>query len=373
MYLGFLINPIAGMGGKVGLKGTDNVVKNAVKMGAKPVASARAKEFLNRLKTFAFTGQLKIITCPAPMGQKEVEATGFSAEVLQMKLRSETTADDTKNAVELMVARKVDLIVFVGGDGTAKDILDALLSVKISVPVLGVPSGVKMYSGIFAVNPSDAAVVVDAFAKKEAELAEFEVMDTDEAAIRKDQFNVRLYGFLSCPFLPMQIQGSKQVSAETLDEHENQLAIARFIVESINADGTYILGPGTTVKCVADLLGIEKTLLGVDLYKKGKLVKDVNEAKLLSLIKNWRNTWIILSPIGRQGILLGRGNQQISPDIIRHVGKEKIIVGATRSKLQGIEGGVLHVDTGVAEVDDMLRGYMRVITDYKEWRLVRVQ
>jgi predicted polyphosphate/ATP-dependent NAD kinase len=361
------------MGGKVGLKGTDNIVKNAVKMGAKPVASARAKEFLNRLKTLAFTGQLKIITCPAPMGQEEVEEIGFSAGVLQMKLKSETTADDTKNAVRLMVARKVDLIVFVGGDGTAKDILDALLSAKISVPVLGAPSGVKMYSGVFAVNPSDAAAVVDAFAKKEVELAEFEVMDTDEASIRKDQFNVRLYGFLSCPFLPMRIQGSKQVSAETLDEHENQLAIAHSIVESINADGTYILGPGTTVKCVADLLGIEKTLLGIDLYKKGKLVKDVNEAKLLSLIKNWRNTWIILSPIGRQGILLGRGNQQISPDIIRQVGKKRIIVGATGSKLQGIEGGVLRVDTGVAEVDDMLRGYMRVITDYKEWRLVRVQ
>lgn len=373
MQLGFLINPIAGMGGKVGLKGTDNVAKNAIRMGAEPIASTRAKEFLNRLKTLEFKGQLKIITCPAPMGQEEVEATGFSTEVLQMKLKPETTADDTKKAVRLMAERKVDIIVFVGGDGTARDILEALLSVKISVPVLGAPSGVKMYSGIFAVSPSDAAVVVDAFAKKEVELAEFEVMDMDEAVIREDQFNVRLYGFLNGPFLPMRIQGSKQVSAETLDEHENQLAIARFIVESMNADGTYILGPGTTVKCVADLLGIEKTLLGVDLYKKSKLVKDVNEAKLLSLIKNWRNTWIILSPIGRQGILLGRGNQQISPEIIRHVGKERIIVGATRSKLQGIEGCVLRVDTGVAEVDDMLRGYMRVITDYKEWRLVRVQ
>jgi predicted polyphosphate/ATP-dependent NAD kinase len=373
LKLGFLINPIAGMGGKVGLKGTDNLSRNAMRMGARPIAPKRAREFLNRLKTLEFKEQLKIVTCPAPMGQEEVEAAGFSTEVLQMKLKPGTTADDTKNAARLMAEGKVDLIVFVGGDGTARDILEALLGNKISVPVLGAPSGVKMYSGIFAVNPTDAAVVVEAFAKKEVELAEFEVMDTDEAVIRKDQFNVRLYGFLSGPFLPMRIQGSKQVSAETLDEHENQLAIARFIVESMNANGTYILGPGTTIKCVADLLGIEKTLLGVDLYKKSKLVKDVNEAKLLRLIEDWRSTWIILSPIGRQGILLGRGNQQISPEIIVHVGKERIIVGATRSKLQGIEGGVLRVDTGVAEVDDMLRGYMRVITDYREWRLVPVQ
>lgn len=373
MKLGFLINPIAGMGGRVGLKGTDNIAKNAMSIGAKPIAPARAKEFLNKLKTLEFKEQLEIITCPAPMGQEEVGVAGFSAEILPMKLKTETTAEDTKNAVRLMAERKVDLIVFVGGDGTARDILDALINAKISVPVLGAPSGVKMYSGIFAVNPSDAAIVAEAFAKKEVEVTEFEVMDADEAVIRKDQFSVRLYGFLSGPFLPTRIQGSKQVSPETLDEHENQLAIARFIVENMDADGAYILGPGTTVKCVADLLGVEKTLLGVDLYQKSKLAKDVNEAKLLSAIKNWQNTWIILSPIGRQGILLGRGNQQISPEIIRRVGKERIIVGATRSKLQSIEGGVLRVDTSVAEVDNMLRGYMRVITDYKEWRLVQVQ
>jgi len=373
LNLGFFINPVAGMGGKVGLKGTDNIARDALRMGAKPVAPTRARDFLYRLKDLEFKEHLKLITCPTPMGQEEVEDASFSVEVLQMKLKSETTADDTKNAVKLMVERKVDLIVFVGGDGTARDILEALLSIKASVPVLGVPSGVKMYSGIFAVNPSDAAVVVEAFAKKEVGLTEFEVIDANEAVVREDKFNVRLYGFLSGPFLPLRIQGSKQVSPETLDEHENQLAIARFILESMDADGTYILGPGTTIKCVADLLGVEKTLLGVDLYEKSKLVKDVNETKLLMLVKHWRSAWIVLSPIGRQGILFGRGNQQISPQIIRNVGKERIIVGATKRKLQEIEGGILHVDTGVDEVDEMLRGYMRVVTDYKEWRLVRVQ
>lgn len=372
MKLGFLVNPIAGMGGKVGLKGTDNVAEDAMKMGAKPVAPVRAKEFLNKLKTLEFREKLKIITCPHPMGEKEVKTASFSAEILPMTLEMETNAEDTKNAVRLMAKRRVNLIVFVGGDGTARDILDALRNAQVNVPILGVPSGVKMYSGIFAVNPSDAAIIVEAFAGNQAELTEFEIMDAEETAIRDDRFNVRLYGLLNGPFLPARIQGSKQVSPETLNEHENQLAIARFIVENMNANDTYILGPGTTVKCVADLLSVEKTLLGVDLYCKGRLVKDANEAKLISEIKDWQHTWIILSPIGRQGILLGRGNQQISPQIIKQIGKERIIVGATRSKLQGIDGGVLRVDTGDTEVDKMLQGYIRVVTDYKEWRLVQI-
>jgi len=127
------------------------------------------------------------------------------------------------------------------------------------------------------------------------------------------------------------------------------------------------------VKCIADLLGVEKTLLGVDIYRNKTVVRDVNEKKILSEIKDWKNTWIVLSPIGRQGMLLGRGNQQISPEILRKVGKERIIVAATRSKIHGIEGGVLRVDTGDAKVDAMLRGYFKVAIDYREWRLMEVQ
>jgi predicted polyphosphate/ATP-dependent NAD kinase len=289
-----------------------------------------------------------------------------------MKIKPETTAEDTKKAVKLMAEGKVDHILCVGGDGTAKDILDALPSPN-STPVLGIPAGVKMYSGIFAINPADAAYIVEAFLKKETQIVDLEIMDADETAIRNDRFNIQLYGFLKGPFLPMRIQGSKQVSPETLDEHENQLAVARFITEEMKPQATYILGPGTTVKCVADLLGVEKTLLGVDIYHKGKVVKDVNEEKILKEIDDWKNTWIIVSPIGRQGILFGRGNQQISPKIIKLVGKEKIIVLATKSKIRSIEDGVLRVDTGDAEVDRMLKGYIRVATDYREWRLLQIK
>ncbi len=370
--MGFVVNPIAGMGGKVGLKGTDDVSKKAAKMGAEPIAPLRAVEFLKKIKELHVKPPIEISTCPGVMGEAEVKSAGLSAKILNMPLKFETTAEDTKSAVKLMLASKVDLIVFVGGDGTARDILDAMEGLS-EAPVLGVPSGVKMYSGIFAVNPLDAAEIVEVFTKGTTEMMDFEIIDVDETAIRSDHFSMRLYGLLKGPFVPMRIQGSKQISPETTDEYENQTAVATFIIEEMNPKGTYILGPGTTIKRLADLLGIEKTLLGIDIYKNGTVIKDVNEKKILQEIKDWQNTWIVLSPIGRQGMLLGRGNQQISPEIIKRVGKEKIIVGATKSKIRGIEGGILRVDTGDVKVDTSLRGYIKVATDYREWRLMRVQ
>jgi len=369
--MGFLVNPIAGMGGRVGLKGTDNVSNKAFAMGAKPVSPTKAVEFLKRLKKLELTGKINLLTCPVVMGEDETKSAGLKAEILSMSIGTETSAEDTKLAVKLMDELHVDLIVFVGGDGTARDIFDALKS-KTTVAILGIPSGVKMYSGIFAASVMDAADVVQAFVEGEAQITDFEIVDADEDAIRSDRFSTRLYGFLKGPFVPMRLLGSKQISPETLDEHENQMAVARFVVEDMNPKATYILGPGTTIKCIADLRGVEKTLLGVDIYRDKKVIKDVNEEKILREIRDWNNTWIVLSPTGRQGMLLGRGNQEISPEVVRRVGKERIIVAATRSKIQGIEGGVLRVDTGDAQVDALLRGYIKVAIDYHEWRLMQV-
>ena len=372
MKIGFIVNPIAGMGGRVGLKGTNGVAKQAVVLGAKPIASDRANVFLRKLKSLELEKAAELLTCPGVMGENEAKAASFRATILPIRLKSETMAEDTKTAVRLMAQANVDLIVFVGGDGTARDIFDALPKLD-DMLILGVPSGVKMYSGIFAVDPSEAAEVVKAFIEGTAQVMDFEIMDADESAIRRDRFSVRLYGFLKGPFVPLRLQGGKQVSPETLDEHENQIAVARFIVEDMDKTGTYILGPGTTVKCIADLLKVEKTVLGVDIYQNGTIIRDVNERKIIETIKNFKNVWIILSPIGRQGILFGRGNQQITPEIIKQVGKERIIIAATRSKIQGIEGGFLRVDTGDVETDKLLRGYIKVATDYREWRLMQVK
>ena len=372
MKIGFIVNPIAGMGGRVGLKGTNGVAKQAVALGAKPIASERAIDFLRRLKSLELEEAIEFLTCPGVMGEDEMRAVSFQATILPMRLKSETTAEDTKTAVRLLFQANVDLIVFVGGDGTARDIFDSLQKLG-EVQVLGVPSGVKMYSGIFAVDPSEAAEVVKAFIEGTAQEMDFEIMDADESAIRQDRFSVKLYGFLKGPFVPLRLQGVKQVSPETLDEHENQMAVARFIVENMDEKGTYILGPGTTVKCIADLLNVEKTVLGVDIYQNRTVIKDVNERKITETIKDFKNVWIILSPIGRQGMLFGRGNQQITPEIIKRVGKERIMVAATKSKIQGIEDGFLRVDTGSAEIDEMLRGYIKVATDYREWRLMQIK
>lgn len=372
MKLGFIVNPIAGMGGRVGLKGTDGVLEEAIARGAEPVAPKRAIEFLEELKANLKETTMTILTCPGIMGEEEAWAADVPVQVLRMKISEETTSEDTKIAVKLMANEGMDLIVFVGGDGTARDIFDVMQDCG-EVPVLGVPSGVKMYSGVFAVNPSDAVHVVLAFAQNQAEISEFEIMDADEKVIRRDTFAVKLHGYLKGPFVPMRIQGSKQVSLETVNEKENQTAIARFVIEDMQREATYILGPGTTVKRLAELLGVKKTLLGVDIYKNGHVILDVDEKKILHEVGDWRKAWIVLSPIGRQGILFGRGNQQISPDIIKRVGKQRIIVAATKSKLQSIDGGVLRIDTGDVEVDRMLKGYIRVVTDYREWRVMAVQ
>jgi predicted polyphosphate/ATP-dependent NAD kinase len=373
MRLGLIVNPIAGMGGKVGLKGTDDLLEEALKRGAQPMAPKRATEFLKKLKDNLPEAPIEILTCPGIMGKKEAEAAEFPVQTLPMKIGMKTSAEDTKMAVKLLIGANTDLIVFVGGDGTAKDIFDAQQGCR-ETPVLGVPSGVKMYSGIFAVNPPDAVDVVLAFARKETEMTEFEIVDADEKAIRNDSFVMKLHGYMKGPFLPARIQGSKHISPETIDEKDNQIAIARFIIEEKPEKATWILGPGTTVKRVAELLGVDKTVLGVDIYKDDKVILDVDEDRILKEVNSkWENTWIVVSPIGHQGIILGRGNQQISPEIIKSVGKQRIVVLATKSKLQNMEEKILRVDTGDAEADNIVRGYIRVVTDYREWRLMPVQ
>ncbi|MDO8123490.1 MAG: ATP-NAD kinase family protein [Candidatus Hermodarchaeota archaeon] len=370
--IGFLINPIAGMGGRVGLKGTDGVVEKAQQLGAQPVSPDRAVQFLRAFLRLHFNGsELEWVTCPEPMGARVLLEAGITPEVVPMELDTETQAEDTRRGIELFCEREVELIVFVGGDGTARDILDALGESK-NVLVLGVPAGVKMYSGIFAVSPEAAAGVVIDWLKGETTAEPFEIMDANEEAIRSDQFAIELYGYLHGPLVPTRMPGAKFTSPTTVNERENQEAVARTIIEDMVEGDTYILGPGSTVRAVTKQLGIEKTLLGVDLYQKGKIHLDVNEQQLLELVPDFLQTWIIVSPIGNQGILFGRGNQQISPNIIRRIPPEQILVVATHSKIGSLAERGLHVDTGDSDIDKLLSGYIRVLVDYRTWRMVKI-
>ncbi|MCD6514809.1 MAG: ATP-NAD kinase family protein [Candidatus Asgardarchaeia archaeon] len=378
LKLGFVVNPIAGMGGRVGLKGTDGVYKKALELGAKPVSPQRAVEFLKSLDSLYQQEEnvnIEIISVPKMMGEYELTKANISinSKIIPLNIGDETTAEDTKNAVKTFVNdNNVDLVIFVGGDGTARDVMDALKEINASTPILGVPSGVKMYSAVFAYSPEEAAEVVLAFIKGQARVMDLEVMDIDEEAFRNNRLEIKLYGYAKALYVPMMIQHSKEPTPETVDETENQRAIARYVVEIMDPEGYYILCPGTTVKMVADELGVEKTLLGVDIYHKGKVYKDVNERQILEIIKDFSKAWIIVSPIGKQGVIFGRGNQQISPEVIRRVGKEKIIVIATQRKIRELPDGSLKVDTGDKEVDNYLKGYIKVLIDYRTWRMIKV-
>lgn len=358
--LGLIVNPIAGMGGRVGLKGSDGpeILEKAIELGAVSTSPGRAVEALKRIAPIKDV--VELITYPHEMGEDEAKECGFDPRVIGTVERGKTTPDDTKAAAREMAESGVDLILFAGGDGTARDIYTAIDG---RVPVLGIPTGVKIHSGVFAINPSSAGDLAVMYLRGgQAATREAEVMDIDEEAFREDRISARLYGYLTVPYEKNLVQTSKGGSPP--HEELSLEAIARDIIEDMEEDVIYIIGPGTTTRPIAESLGLPKTLLGVDVVLDGRLVaSDVNEAQLLELIEG-RRAKIIVTAIGGQGFIFGRGNQQISPEVIKRVGKENIIVVATPSKLATLEGRPLLVDTGERELDELLSGYIRVITAY---------
>jgi len=365
--VGFIVNPIAGMGGAVGLKGTDGreVLERAIILGAKPIAPARAKSFLSELGPVK--DRIRLIVGAGKMGEDEARNCGFAFTVLG-KRKKKTTAEDTAEVAKGIVDVGADLLIFCGGDGTARDILDA---VDTKPSVLGVPTGVKMHSAVFAVGPQAAARIAMEFLREELPLREAEVMDVDEEAFREGRLSAKLHGYMLTPYEPSLIQGAKMASPMTESELRNQAAIAIYVIEEMKPDVVYIIGPGTTTRTIADLLDEKKTLLGVDLFCNKKLIaKDVNEKQILKKITG-RNAQIIVTPIGGQGFIFGRGNQQISPAVIRQVGKDNIVAIATEHKMRKLKK--LRVDTGDRNLDDMLRGGVKVITDYNKESVMRVE
>jgi predicted polyphosphate/ATP-dependent NAD kinase len=366
--IGFIVNPIAGMGGAVGLKGTDGaeILRQAYHLGAKQVAPQRAEAFLSELRTAGFS--IRLVVGAGSMGEYEAKNSGFSYTVLG-KQKKNTTADDTKEIAHKMKDVGVDILVFCGGDGTARDILQ---EVDMKFPVLGVPTGVKMHSAVFAVSPQAAARVTARFLSGKLPLREAEVMDVDEKAFREGRLSAELYGYLLVPYEPHLIQENKLASPMTESELRNQAAIAIHIIETMKPDVLYIVGPGTTTRIIADLMDAKKTLLGVDLLCNKRIIaQDVNEKQILQAIHG-KLAQIIVTPIGGQGFVFGRGNQQISPKVIRSVGLDNIIVVSTESKLHSLRS--LKVDTGDSELDAAIREHkLRVVADYKTEYLVGVE
>ena len=379
--IGLIVNPIAGMGGRVGLKGTDGVVERAIVLGAEPTAHAKAHEMLGALRQLTDAAssrpiQIEWLTCSGAMGADCLSSAGFENYSILHETGAEasggrTSTDDTKRAVRHIVDAGAELIVFCGGDGTARDVSSITGD---TTPILGIPAGVKMYSGVFGVTAARTAQILVDYLVGNLELAEVEVLDIDEEGYRRDEWAVRLYAVARTPFEPNLTQTAKALITGRA-EREVYEDIADDVLERIETEPErlVLLGAGSTVGAMGRRLGIDKTLLGVDaIVDRQQVGVDVNEQEILRLLGEHRGCVVVLSPIGAQGFVLGRGNQQLSAEVVRRIGPANVIVIATPAKLRRTP--VLHFDTGDRALDAAFAesGYLQVVTGYHVSRLVKV-
>ncbi|MGC9521989.1 MAG: ATP-NAD kinase family protein [Anaerolineae bacterium] len=363
--IGLIVNPVAGMGGSVGLKGTDDrMYERALELGAAPVTPQRTRQLVAHVRR---RDEISLLVAPGKMGEDYVADARVPFDVVG-EIGEETTASDTKRLARELVDRGAELLIFVGGDGTARDVYDAIGT---EVPVVGVPAGVKVFSAAFALSARAAAEMVDAFVSG-ADVTEEEVLDIDEDAFREDRLASKLYGYLLVPEVRRFLQPGKAASNVGRSATETKQAIAAQIVEEMDSETLYLLGPGTTARAITDRLGLPKTLLGVDAVLGGGLVgEDVNEKGILELFKRYRQRKIVVTPIGGNGFIFGRGSKQFTPEVIKEVGRENIIVVSTRDKVHNL--ACLRVDTGDLELDEMLSGYIEVTVGYREAMVMEVK
>lgn len=370
--LGLIVNPIAGMGGRVGLKGTDGpgTADRARELGATPLSPTRAQQALSIIAE-RMTSRFRLLTAPGPMGAEIAATVGIEAEVVDLLVSETTTGVDTELVARAMVERGIDLLLFAGGDGTARNIC---ASIGTRIPAVGIPTGVKMHSAVYATHPRTAGELAARYlAGPPLPCREAEVMDIDEEAFRSGRVSARLYGSLLVPQASRLVQGLK--SGSRGGDAAELGGIASEIATRMRDEALWILGPGTTTRAVAELIGEPKTLLGVDLYSRGELVAaDVTEQQILAHLDGLDGTpaRIVVTPIGGQGYLFGRGNQQLSANVIRRVGKSNLIVISTSAKLAALRGDPFLVDTGDAEIDALLSGYLRVVTGFGVETVYRV-
>ena len=363
--IGLIVNPIAGMGGSVGLKGTDgDIYKKALKLGAKAVTPKRTKELLSCIKSIK---EINLVVAPGKMGETYVRNIGISFKLIG-QVPEETSVEDTRRIIGEMLDGGIELLVFVGGDGTARDVYDAVGS---KIPVVAVPSGVKVFSSVFAVSARAAAEIVDAFIEG-TNLTEEEVLDIDENAFRDNRLASKLYGYLMVPNVKKLLQAGKEASSMGKSSVDSKGEIASHIVKNMDKETLYLLGPGTTLKAITDDIGLPKTLLGVDAVYDNRLVgKDLNEKGILKLLKKHKSRKIIVTPIGGNGFIFGRGSKQFTPEVIQLVNRGNIIIIGNYGKVSKLD--CLRVDTGDFEVDTLLSGHIKVIVGKKEEMVMEVR
>lgn len=375
--LGLVVNPVAGIGGAVGLKGSDGVetVRQALALGAVPRAGARAAATLVRLAECWPADQRppELLTAPGRMGEDCARDAGFEPVVVGRLAGSETSADDTRRLVAEVAAAGVDLLMFVGGDGTARDVVASLPA---STPAIGIPAGVKIQSAVYATSPVSAGELVAGFLRARTEhrrTAPREVLDLDEDAYRHGRVAPRLYGELLTPVENRRLQARKEPSPAS--EAGAAAEIANEVARALVPGYRYVLGPGSTIRTLATRLGVPKTLVGVDVVEIDDdgtvrvVALDVGARDLSSLVSETPAV-LVVTPIGGQGFILGRGNQQIDPGVVRTVlerlGRAAFVVVATPAKLASLRGRPLLVDSGDVELDAALAGHVLVVTGQSE-------
>ena len=354
--LGLIINPVAGIGGAVGLKGSDGMVAEALARGAVPKARERARQAL--LPLCELTTSFELLTVAEEMGADLAAELGLPHRIVHRPAGAQTSAEDTRAAALALRDAGVDLLLFAGA-------IDICAAVGETCHVLGIPAGCKIHSGVYGVTPAASGrVVARMIAGELLSLVDAEVMDIDEEAFRAGKVRARHYGQLLVPGDLRYVQATKQGGKES---EELVLAdLAAGVVEQMEPDTLYLMGSGSTVAACMAELGLENTLLGVDLVENGRLIgQDLSAADILTRIRG-RRCRLIITLIGGQGHLFGRGNQQLSPDVIRAVGREHIQVLATKAKLAALEGRPLLVDTDDPALNRSLSGYLRITTGYKD-------
>lgn len=372
LHIGLLINPLAGLGGSLALKGSDGPELRDRVAQLPPESRTRASQRAVRaLQILTGVSHAVRFSCWAKdMGERALDGQGLEFQVLGTVAGELTSASDTREAATSLYAAGVDLILFAGGDGTARDIFDVIGT---RCPVLGIPAGVKMHSAVFAVSPEAAGELLLRLAQGGmVGVQAQEVRDIDEEAFRRGQVRSRFYGEMMVPSEGHYLQHTKVGGREDPD-----LAIADIAAwqaEIMDPDVTYLVGPGSTTAAVMAELELPNTLLGVDVVRGGRvLAADADEAQLLQLLAEAPGpAQLIATVIGGQGHLFGRGNQQFSPAVIRQVGLENITVVAAKSKITALEGRPLLVDTNDAELDRALCGYRMINTGYDDHLLYRV-
>lgn len=364
--IGFLVNPVAGFGGKAGMKGSDSLHGRmaAARLGYEKTAGIRAYQCITRIKE---ESGFHLIAPEGEMGGNILKKAQIPYESLG-KHKSITTKEDTLNYARSCKDRGVDLLVFCGGDGTARDIYEA---VGEQLPVLAVPAGVKMYSACYAVSPCQAGDLLRNFIRGEQTPFEYrEIMDIDEARLDDPLVTPALYGFLRTIHDRDRLQRAKEICPQDTSGRE---LLTDYLISSMNEQTIYMIGPGSTTYCLKEKLEGKGTLRGVDVAKGRKIIlKDAGEQALCELLETGIPAKIIVTCIGGNGFIFGRGNQQISPRIINMVSKENLILAVTKEKLASLKGNPMLADTGDRDTDEYLCGYYKIWVNSREAVLYRI-